>query len=222
MQKGGVSVMKATDFEDRHQTLIHQFLVATAFLTYLIDRDDVVWRFVKDSTASRALERSLFAVATLFIAFGAGICTWARAYHWPKGTTSVGPYRYLRHPRHLGDFSYAIGLGSLAPLWGFVILVVGEALRVLRLIRLDDYRAQNFQQGPVSVAPLPAHPLAKERDSGWRNAFRQEAVKWGLLLTMIVFVITLRDRLAEVLATSSFLVGLLLNARGESNARTGS
>ena len=204
--------MKATDFEDRHQTLLHQFLVAAAFLTYMIDRDDVVWRFVKDSTASRELERSLFIVATLFIAFGAGVCTWARAYRRPEGTIRVGLYRYLRHPRHLGDLSYAIGLGSLFPLCGFVLLVLGEALRVLRLIRLHDERTQNLQQGPAPVAPPPSYPVAKERDSGWRNAFRKEAVKWGLLLTMIIFVITLKDRLAEILATFSFLIGLLLNA----------
>jgi hypothetical protein len=30
---------------------------------------------------------------------------------------------------------------------------------------------------------------------------------------MVVFVITLKDRLAEVLAGASFLIGLLLNAR---------
>ena len=41
--------MKATDFECRHQTLVHQLIVGAAFLTYLIDREDVVWRFVKDS-----------------------------------------------------------------------------------------------------------------------------------------------------------------------------
>jgi hypothetical protein len=34
----------------------------------------------------------------------------------------------------------------------------------------------------------------------------------GLFLTMVVFVITLKDRLAEVLAAASFLIGLLLNA----------
>jgi protein-S-isoprenylcysteine O-methyltransferase Ste14 len=219
MQKRGVWAIMAADFEYRHQTLIHQFLVAAAFLTYLIDRDDVVWRFVKESTASRELERFLFTIATLFIAAGAGLCTWARAYRAPKGKTSVGPYRYLRHPRHLGDLSYAIGLGSLAPLCGFVILVVGEAIRVLRLIRLQDHRIQNFQQDPVSVAPPLAYPVAKEPGSGWRNAFRKEVVKWGLLLTMIVFVITLRDRFAEVLATSSFLIGLLLNAPSINPAR---
>jgi hypothetical protein len=204
--------MKATDFEYRHQTLTHQLIVVAAFLTYLIQNDDVVWRYVKHSAAPREMERSLFAVATLFIAVGAGICTWARAYRRPESTTGVGPNRYLRHPQHFGDLLYAIGLGSLAPLWGFVILVTGETLRVYRLIRRVDDHTQNFQQSPLSTPPPLANPIAKRLDPQWGKAFRQEAVKWGILLTMIVFVISLKDRLAEVLAIASFLVGLFFNA----------
>lgn len=73
-----------------------------------------------DLCTPRELERALFAVATLFLAVGAEICTWACAYRRPESRIAVGPFRYLRHPRHLGDFIYAIGLGCLAPLWGFV------------------------------------------------------------------------------------------------------
>jgi hypothetical protein len=103
-------------------------------------------------------------------------------------------------------------LGSLAPLSGFFILVAGEAFRILRLIRLEDDRTQNFNHRPVPASPPRVHPVAKEPDSRWAKAFRQEAVKWGLLFTMIVFVITLRDRLAEIFAMASFFMGLLLNA----------
>jgi hypothetical protein len=204
--------MKATDFEFHHQTLVHQFIVGAAFLTYMLQNEDIVWRFVKNSTAPRELERFFFAVATLFIAVGAGISTWTRACHGPEYRTAVRPYRYLRHLRHLGDLLYAIGLGSLAPLWGFVILVAGEALRVSRLIRREDDHAENLQQQPLSAPPPLAPPVTKELDPVWRRAFRQEAVKCGLFLTMIVFVITLKDRVAEVLATTSFFIGLLLNA----------
>jgi hypothetical protein len=35
----------------------------------------------------------------------------------------------------MGDFLYTIGLGTLAPLWGFVILVAGEAIRIFCLVR---------------------------------------------------------------------------------------
>ena len=70
------------------------FIVAAAFLTYLIDRDDVVWRFVKDSAAPQELQRALFTVATLFIVVGAGICTWAPGHHRPESTTGVEPQRF--------------------------------------------------------------------------------------------------------------------------------
>jgi hypothetical protein len=179
---------------------------------YLIRRDDVVWLFVKDSTTPRELERFLFALATLFIAFGAGICTWARAYRRSESTETVGPCRYPRHPRHLGEIFYAMGLGSLAPGLGFIILVGGEGIRLFRLIRRQDDRARNFLHHPSPALKPLAPAIAKKLDPIWRRAFRQEAVKWGLLLAMIVFVITLKDRLAEVLACASFLVGLVFDA----------
>jgi len=69
----------ATKFEYRHPVLLRALIIGAAFLTYLFDRDDIVWRFVKGSPAHRELERALFFVATLFVGAGAGICTWARA-----------------------------------------------------------------------------------------------------------------------------------------------
>jgi hypothetical protein len=131
----GVEAMEANNFEYGHQKLVHLLIVVIAFLTYLFDRDDIVWRFVKDSTAPRTWERSLFLIATLAIAVGAGLCTWARALDGRDISPGDGQNRDLRRPRHLGELLFAVGLASLAPLWGFVILVAGEALRLFRLMR---------------------------------------------------------------------------------------
>jgi hypothetical protein len=203
--------MKATDFEYRHQTLVHQFIVAAAFLTYFVDREDMVWRFVKDSSASRGFERFFFVVATVFIVVGAAICTWARVYRRPESATGMA-YRHRHRSRYFGDLLYAIGLASLVPLWGFVILVAGETLRIFRLVQHEDYRTRNSLQHPLTSASPLLPPAAQKFHSRLGKAFRQEAVKWGLFLTMVVFVITLKDRLAEVLAGASFLIGLSLNA----------
>ena len=200
--------MKATDFEYRHQTLVHQLIVGAAFLTYLIDREDVVWRFVKDSATPHRLERLIFIVATLLIALGAAMCTRARAHGRPKSSPGTEPHFFRSHPRYLGELCYAIGLGSLVPLAGFVILVGGEALRVFRLIRRD---AQNALQPPLSAPRSLAHPAEDETNPSWRKAFRREAVKWGILVTMIVFVITLKDGYAEFLVVASFLVATSFN-----------
>jgi len=183
--------MTASNFELRHQKLLHQLLVAAAFVTYLFDPEDIVWRFVKNSSAPHELERALFLVATLAIFAGAVLCTWSYAHRKPYGTSSFQPSNRIAGSQALGEILYAIGLAALFPLSGFLILVIGETLRVVRLFSLKD----EHQPGAV-----------------WGKAFRTEAVKWGILITMIIFVITLRDRVAEYLAAASFLVGLLLNA----------
>ena len=157
----------------------------------MVDREDVLWRLVKNTATPHALERFTFVVATIFIAVGVGFCTWARAH---------------RRAQYFGDFSYALGLGSLAPVAGFLILVGGELLRVFRLARRVEDRPWNWR----SVLPASV-PLAGQIAPKWKNAFRQEAAKWGILVAMTVFVITLKDRHVEVLALASLLVGMLLN-----------
>jgi hypothetical protein len=178
--------MKATSFEYRHQTLTHQLVVLAAFLTYLIDPDDIVWRFVRDTSAPRLWERTLFIVATMLIASGAILTTRARALPATRVLSWI-------RPCYLGEILYASGLGSLLPLPGFVILVAGESLRIFRLIRREN------NQPPLQPACT------------WPRAFRKEAVKWGILLSMIAFAIALKDRVADVLVALSFLIGLLLN-----------
>lgn len=185
--------MEATNFEARHRTLLHQALVAAAFLTYLFSPDDIVWRFVRNSPAPHTLERALFILATIAIAAGASLSNWARANSSPRSAKGIEPHRSLAL---LGDFLYTIGLASLFPLPGFIILVCGEALLILRLIACAN----------------ESNGVENKSHSSWGPAFRKEAVKWGILVTMIVFSITLVDRLAEYLAAASFLIGLLLNA----------
>jgi protein-S-isoprenylcysteine O-methyltransferase Ste14 len=208
--------MKATDFEYRHQTLMHLLIVAVSFLTYLTDRDDVVWALVREQSHPRLLERLFFALATLLIGIATALRTWARAYpesSVPGNGPPVlrdGPYGYLRYPQELGNLLFAIGLGFLAPLSGFVVLVAGEAILVFRLIQRETERKTYAEDaGPNVTQPLPHRSLLEL--PMWGKAFRQESAKWGLFLTMIVFTLLLRDQVAEVLAVASFLVWAVLN-----------
>lgn len=143
--------MKATEFEYRHPTLAHQLIVGAAFLTYLFQPDDIVWWFVEDRPSPHTLERTFFIVATLLIGVGAAICTRSRVLPGQK-----------RQRYSFGEFLYAIGLGSLAPISGFVVLVVGEGVRILRLMKRDD--------------------PGVETGSTWATAFRREALKWCVLV----------------------------------------
>lgn len=84
------------------------------------------------------------------------------------------------------------------------MLVVGEAIVFLRLIRREKRL--------VPAGLLVSQPLRPdELRPTWGRAFRQESAKWGLFLTMIIFTILLRDRVAEILAAISVLVWVIPN-----------
>jgi Na+-transporting NADH:ubiquinone oxidoreductase subunit NqrB len=209
-------VMRATDFEYRHQTLLHLLIVTASFLTYFVDRNDIVWALVQGQAHRELLERLLFTVATILIGVSTVVRTWARACpgspilgHTPP-LPRDGPYRYLPYPQRLGNLLFSIGLGFLAPLSGFVVLVAGEAIIFLRLIR----REKEVTRTSLSMSqPLPSREPLFAVGPTWGQAFRQESAKWGLFVTMIVFTLLLRDRVAEVLAAVSFVVWVLLNWR---------
>ncbi len=205
--------MRASEFEVRHPILIRQLIIAAAFGTYLLDRDDVVWRFIKQYPNSKFLEHAFFLLATLLIGAGAAMCTLARASSRPAPARSAhpvnpgGPFHPSSYAHQLGEWLFDVGLASLAPLCGCVLLIVGETIRPLRPIRGLDPMAQ---QPRIQAASFAA---ANDRASQlpWVSALRSEAAKWGLFVTMIVFTVTLIDRLAEWLAAASVLVWLLAN-----------
>jgi len=210
--------MRATDFEYRHQLFLHELIVGAAVLTYLIDPDDIVWRFIKNSGPNvRTLERSAFAVATLLFGISAWICTRARAYQEVERAAQSAELaaaqrsRSLDHLSYSGEFLFAIALGSLLPLTGFFILVVGEAIRLFRLFRRD--RASDTPARSNMPSITSGQAVAKEFRPKWATAFRREAIKWGLFLTMIVFTFTLKDRVAEALIGVSVVLWVLLNPR---------
>ena len=182
-------------FAARHQFWLRQLIIAIAFSTYLFDRDDIVWRFIKNNPSRRTQEHLLFCVATLFIGVGAAICTWTRANR--------------RSPRtkNAGEFLFAIGLASLAPLPGFIMLLAGEMILTCIFLRQEAASIQS--------------PAARSFSPDWTAALRHEVAKWGMFLTMIAFSITLKDRLAEILATISVLTWAICNLPWSRNRHHG-
>lgn len=172
--------MRATEFEYRHQTLLSQLLIAAGLATYFFDPEDVVWRFIKHQSNRRELEHAIFFFATLLVGAAAVLCTGAR-----EGS---GGDRRVRDRYRAGEFLYAVGLGTLMPLAGFVVLVGGQAIRILRLAGHQNHASPSGGRG-----------------------MRGEAAKWGLLLTMSVFSFTLVDRQADIGAGASYAIWALLN-----------
>jgi hypothetical protein len=211
--------MKATDFEYRHQTLLHLFVVGLAFLTYAFQRDDIVWVLVKHHTIYRTLlERIVFGIGAFEVLCSAAFQTWAHTYLFEvAGVEMPSPVRNRIYPRledliYVGRLLFALGIGLLAPISGTVILLLGEGSLVARLlVRNSDTTSLEALRRDGIFPSLRGLLPAQGVSAKWRYALRKEASKWGLAITMIAFTLTLRDRLAEILAGASSLLWLALN-----------
>ncbi len=178
--------MQATDFEYRHQTVLHLLVVGLAVSTYLVSRDDIVWAVVRGHSNNRFLEQLAFALGTLMLISCAGLETWASAY--PRPVVLL-----------LSRLLFALVVGLLVPLSGTIVMIGGEALLGFRLYVRDHDRA-TAERFPVRGA-----------GATWGEAFRRAASKWGFAASMVVFTLTLKDRVAEIGGGISFLVWLALN-----------
>lgn len=218
------TVMRATEFEHRHQTMLHLLVVGSAFLMYAFQPDDIVWALVRHHTIYRALlERSVFGTGALLVIVSALIQTWAGAYGPPgaaHGATVLacdGPYRYVQYPLYIGRILFALGIGLLAPALGSAVLLGGEIFLVARLFGRDREGKTAGSCGeygtrvPRFLPSLPPRFPPRGFPAGSRGALRKEASKQGLAVTMIVFTLTLQDRPAEILAGASFIFWFTLN-----------
>jgi hypothetical protein len=205
--------VKATDFERRHQTLLHLLLVGISVSTYLGDRVDIVWRLVRSHSDSAFLEHVVFGVGALMMLGSALLDTWANArLSLPAGSKAQVLSQQLIFPRYPSRFAQlllASALGLLLPVSGALILLVGETILVLRLLLRD--------QESMSAMLLPSRGI----EGCWPAAFRAAASKWGLTASMIVFAWTLRDRIAEIGAASSFLLWMVLNVPARLRSHSG-
>ena len=199
---------RATRFEREQQIVVRALIAGAAFLSYLEDRDDIVWRFLKnDGVQTRLIERGLFLAATCLIGIGAYFCKMSRSTA-PVESAARIPAASSQY--FVGQFLYSMGLASLVPLAGLCILVAGEAVRLFRLWLARD-EIPNRQATP-SGSTTPSETLTRTQLS-FAQAARRETLKWALFITMIVFTITLRDRYADILICASILASILLNWR---------
>jgi protein-S-isoprenylcysteine O-methyltransferase Ste14 len=223
--------MKATQFEFRHRSILNLIHFWIAFQLYSFDHINVVWAFVPWDTPRGALHaRLVFGFAALLLALAAGIRTWAAAYlrtavvhdtnlHTEK-LVADGPYRHLRNPLYLGTFLMTLGMGFLASRVGFVFLVAGAAIRILRLVGREEAELTK-QQGasylefcrrvPSFFPSLSPRLPASGQKAEWGQAFRGEAAMWGFFVTMAAFTITLRDSVAWFLGGATLILWLSRN-----------
>jgi len=147
--------------------------------------------------------------ATLIVAIGALIRSWAEAYlhssivhdaalHGEQ-LVADGPYRHVRNPLYLGNLFLAVGLGFLACRSGFFVISIGMWIFIYRLILREEatllqsqgesYR-RYFNAVPRLLPALTPRLPASGAKPNWVDGFTGEIFMWGGAAAMAAFAIT--------------------------------
>src|SRR5260370_8804851 len=117
--------IRATQFEYRHPILVPQLIVAAAFGTYCIQRDDIVWQLIKNTGEHTVfLERILFAIATLMVGAAAILCTgFGGVRQSLPGHPDLMTSENRRRAPYGCEILYDLSFGSLLPPYMVIIFV---------------------------------------------------------------------------------------------------
>jgi protein-S-isoprenylcysteine O-methyltransferase Ste14 len=214
--------MRATHFEFRHRFWFIFPLFWAGFSAYWLDHKNVAGALIQLFVPSGEIRSPLqvvFAVAALLVGVAALIRTWASAYLQSErvhdsnlrteGVVADGPYRHVRNPLYLGNFLLALGMGLLMSRLGFLIVVGGHAIFLLRLIGREEsellatqgesYRAY-FNAVPRLWPSLRPRVAASGLQPRWLQAFFGETFFWLLFAGTAYFAATLNSRVIPTVA----------------------
>src|SRR4051794_13490974 len=199
--------MRATDFEFRYRFWFIFLLFWVAFSAYWIDHRSAGVSLVRlFGPVSDTAVHAVFGVAAFLVGIAALVRTWASAYLQSErvhdsnlrteGVVADGPYRHVRNPLYLGNFLVALGMGLLMSRLGFLIIVVGHAIFLLRLIGREEsellatkgasYRAY-FDAVPRLWPALRPRVPASSLQPRWPQAFFGETFFWLLFASTAYF-----------------------------------
>lgn len=228
------SWLMAGDFEFRQRFWIIGTIYSMSFLLYFIDHQnsghvlaELLARF-RGATNSLPDHRLVFGAAALIAAVASAIRTWGTAYLQPEVMLSTrvqtsrlvadGPYRFVRNPLYLGNILIAMGMGLMASRLGFVVLVLGNAIFLYRLILREEaglvaaqgesYRAYCAAVPRLVPAFFPRVPPAGQVPS-YAAGFLGELFFWVFAASLLVFAVTLNSKLFFLVLGSAFLIRVL-------------
>jgi hypothetical protein len=183
--------------------IVRAALLLVGLSTYLISPDDVVWRFIRTAPHARALEHVLFGIAAAILGFALLLKVKASAH--PESRDRHGPSRITAA---IASILQAIGIGSLLPLSGFLLFVLGDVVASLltygRHSTVEDPRTEG-EDSRRACGPLQAFR--------WRDALATHIGLCCAVLSMAIFSVVLIDRVADVLFAMTALVSVAGNSR---------
>lgn len=183
--------------------IVRAALLLAGLSTYLISRDDVVWRFIRTAPHARALEHALFGIAAAILGFALFLKVKASAH--PENRDSHGPSRITGT---IVSILQAIGIGSLLPLPGFLLLVLGDVVASLLL-----YGRHSTAEDPRSEGEDSRRARGPLQAFRWRDAWATHLGLCCAFLSMAIFSVVLIDRVADVLFAMTAFVSVAANSR---------
>jgi protein-S-isoprenylcysteine O-methyltransferase Ste14 len=218
--------MIASEFEYRHRFWMILLVYVLAYSFYNVENLNILYAVVpwNQGVPHRdMLVRLLYAAAAMLAAAGALLLTWSTAYrpqtanpHRPSFSVG-GPFRYVRNPQYLSYFLLILALGTFQSVLGFPVMLLGETLLLLRLVRreercLEQEFGDRFLLYAQRVPRFLPFFRPRAEDHGqlprWRQAFWEQAFQWGFVATLLAFAFTLSDPIGYAFgsATIGFLV----------------
>jgi len=231
--------MKATRWEFENRAVILGVVFGVSFFLSSFDRRNAAVA-VAEPLAARlhmdgdAAVRAVFVLGAGIAALGAATRTWASAYlaadvvyaEQLKTASLVadGPYRFVRNPLYLGNVCLAIGMGTMASRFGFVLLNGLMLLFSYRLILREEgelaaaqgagYDAYRARVPRLFPSPTP-QVLPAGRRPRWKNAFIAESWYWGFALAVAVFAATLSVKLFFGILAVSIAMLFMVSSRNK-------
>jgi protein-S-isoprenylcysteine O-methyltransferase Ste14 len=225
--------VRATDFEFKNRFWIIFALFWAGFGAYAIQHANLAVTLLRavsgSGEPSDAAVRAVFAFAALF-GFAAGaLRSWASAYlrsgivhdtalH-SEGLVADGPFRFVRNPLYLGNILLALGMALLMSPLGAFVVVVGQTLFLVRLIRREEWELTQSEGDRFAAykaaVPMLVPSLMPRVPSGRITphvveGLVGESFTWILVLAMVVFAFTLNSRLIPYFVGVGFIVYWLL------------
>ncbi len=163
-------------------SMLRSALLLMSFATYAISPDDVVWSFIMASPHARWLEHLAFGFAALLL--GTALCLKVQN---SRAITASSVQEKLANGLQF------FGFGTLLPLPGFVLLVLGG-------VGLDFLATEQKCTVPEESSRLPVNT--------WAGALAAHAGLCCAFVSMVMFSVVLIDRVADVLFATSALISL--------------